>query len=105
MKIRNDLAKSVTLNFVSEIFNSFEFNPKNVLNLIAVKMFVQNNFDKLEMVVSKDGYIDITALEEIILPDIEKLGKFEVPAIGTRYIFTKDDIKKLLHKLKENSDD
>lgn len=105
MKIRNDLAKSVTLNFVSEIFNSFEFNPKNVLNLIAVKMFVQNNFDKLEMVISKDGYIDITALEEIILPDIEKLGKFEVPAIGTRYIFTKDDIKKLLHKLKENSDD
>lgn len=105
MKIRNDLAKSVTLNFVSEVFNSFEFNPKNVLNLIAVKMFVQNNFDKLEMVVSKDGYIDITALEEIILPDIEKLGKFEVPALGTRYIFTKDDIKKLLHKLKENSDD
>ena len=104
MRIRNDLAKSVALNFMSDTFNSFEFSPKNVLNMIAVKMFVQNNFDKLEMVVSKDGYIDITALEEIILPDIEKLGKFEVPAIGTRYIFTKDDIKRLLQRLKENAD-
>lgn len=105
MKIRNDLAKGVVLNFISEIFNTFEFSPKNVLNMIAVKMFVQNNFDKLEMVVSKDGYIDLKALEEVVLPDVEKLGKFEVPAIGTRYIFTKDDIKKLLQRLKENAED
>lgn len=105
MRIRNDLAKGVVLNFVSEIFNSFEFSPKNVLNMIAVKMFVQNNFDKLEMVVSKDGYIDLKALEEVVLPDVEKLGKFEVPAIGTRYIFTKDDIKRLFQRLKENAED
>lgn len=105
MRIRNDLAKGVVLNFISETFNTFDFKPKNVLNMIAVKMFVQNNFDKLEMVVSKDGYIDLSALEEVVLPDVEKLGKFEVPAIGTRYIFTKDDVKKLLHKLKENSED
>lgn len=105
MKIRNDLAKSVVLDFISETFNTFDFSPKNVLNMIAVKMFVQNNFDKLEMVVSKDGYIDLKALEEVVLPDVEKLGKFEVPAIGTRYIFTKDDIKKLLQRLKENAED
>lgn len=105
MRIRNDLAKGVVLNFISETFNTFDFSPKNVLNMIAVKMFVQNNFDKLEMVVSKDGYIDLKALEEVVLPDVEKLGKFEVPAIGTRYIFTKDDIKKLLQRLKENAED
>lgn len=105
MRIRNDLAKGVVLDFISETFNTFDFSPKNVLNMIAVKMFVQNNFDKLEMVVSKDGYIDIPVLEEAVLPDIEKLGKFEVPAIGTKYIFTKDDIKKLLQRLKESAED
>lgn len=104
MKIRNDLAKGVVMNFISETFSHFEFNAKNVGNLVAVKLYVHNNFDDLIKVVSKDGYIDITAIETIIMDDINKLGKFEVGGIGARYMFSSDDIKKLINKLKEKAD-
>lgn len=104
MKIRNDLAKGVVMNFISETFSHFEFNAKNVGNLVAVKLYVHNNFDDLVKVVSKDGYIDITAIETIIMDDINKLGKFEISGLGTRYMFSSDDVKKLINKLKEKAD-
>lgn len=104
MKIRNDLAKGVVMNFISETFSHFEFNAKNVGNLVAVKLYVHNNFDDLVKVVSKDGYIDITAIETIIMDDINKLGKFEIGGIRARYMFSSDDVKKLINKLKEKAD-
>ena len=105
MKIRNDIAKGVIMDFISETFSHFEFNAKNVGNLIAAKLYVHNNFDKLIKVVSQDGFIDISAVEEVIMDDVNKLGKFEVPAIGTRYIFNSDDVKRLVGKLKEKAND
>lgn len=104
MKIRNDLAKSVLTDFVTETFSGFEFTPVNVLNSLAVKMYVHNNFDVIAQVLSKDGYIDVTALEQFALKDIEKLGKFEVPAVGTRYLFNTDDVKRLIAKMKEQAE-
>lgn len=100
MRIRNDLAKTAMLDFVSETFSKFEFNLKNVGNLLAVKLYINNNFDKITDLLSKDGYINITEIEDLVLPDFEKLGKFEVPAFGTKYIFTSDDVKRLIAKLK-----
>jgi hypothetical protein len=73
--------------------------------MIAAKLYLRNNFENLVKVVSVDGYIDITALEEVVVDDINKLGKFEVPAIGTKYIFSSDDVKRLISKLKEKADD
>jgi hypothetical protein len=105
MRIRNDLAKSVAMEFISETFSHFEFNARNVGNMIAAKLYLRNNFENLVKVVSVDGYIDITALEEVVVDDINKLGKFEVPAIGTKYIFSSDDVKRLISKLKEKADD
>lgn len=105
MKIRNDLAKSVIMDYISDTFSRFEFNMKNVGNLIAAKLYINNNFDDIVKYVSKDGYIDITMLEDTILDDINKLGKFEVPAVGTKYIFNADDVKRLINKLKENADE
>lgn len=104
MKIRNDIAKSVVMDFVSETFSSFEFSPKNILNMVGAKMIVHNNFDKVVGVVSQDGYIDIEALETIVVPEIEKLGKFEMPAVGTKYIFDSNDVKRLINKLKERAE-
>lgn len=104
MQIRNDLAKSVITDFVTETFSTFEFNPVNVLNSLAVKMYVHNNFDKVAQVLSKDGYIDVAALEAFALADVEKLGKFEVPAVGTKYLFNSDDVKRLIAKLKEKAE-
>lgn len=105
MKIRNDLAKSVVMDYISETFSHFEFNGKNIGNLIAVKLYVYNNYDDLIKVLSKDGYIDISAIEDVIMEDVNKLGKFEVPAIGTKYMFSSDDVKRLINKLKEKADE
>jgi hypothetical protein len=105
MKIRNDLAKSVVMDYISETFSHFEFNGKNIGNLIAVKLYVHNNYNDLIKLVSKDGYIDISAIEDVIMEDVNKLGKFEVPAIGTKYMFSSDDVKRLINKLKEKADE
>lgn len=104
MKIRNDLAKSVVMDFVSETFSSFEFSPKNILNMVGAKMIVHNNFDRIIGIVSQDGYIDIDALETIVVPEVDKLGKFEMPAVGTKYIFDSNDVKRLINKLKERAE-
>lgn len=105
MRIRNDLAKSVIMDFISDTFSHFEFNAKNVGNLIATKLYVHNNFNELVKVVSKDGFIDITAVEDVVMDDVNKLGKFEIPAIGTKYMFSADDVKRLINKLKESAND
>lgn len=105
MKIRNDLAKTVLMEFVSDTFSRFEFNIRNVGNLIAAKLYINNNFDDIVKFVSKDGYIDITMLEDTILDDINKLGKFEIPAVGTKYIFNSDDVKRLISRMKEHADE
>ena len=105
MKIRNDLAKSVVMEFVSDTFSHFEFNARNVGNLIAAKLYVHNNFDNLVKLISSEGFIDITALEDVIMDDVNKLGKFEIPALGTKYVFSSDDVKRLVNKLKERAND
>lgn len=104
MKIRNELAKNVVKDFINETFSKFEFNMTNVANAFIAKMYVHNNFDAITQIISKDGYIDIDALEEFALSDVERLGRFEIPAIGTRYIFNADDIKALIAKMKERAD-
>jgi hypothetical protein len=105
MRIRNDLAKSVVMEFVSDTFSHFEFNARNVGNLIAAKLYVHNNFDNLVKLISTDGFIDISALEDVIMEDINRLGKFEIPALGTKYVFSSDDVKRLVNKLKERAND
>lgn len=105
MKIRNDITKSVFMDFISETFSHFEFNARNVGNLVAAKLYIHNNFDEMVGFVSKDGFIDISAIETVIMDDVNKLGKFEVLGIGTKYMFSSDDVKRLINKMKEKADD
>lgn len=105
MKIRNDIAKSVFMDFISETFSHFEFNARNVGNLVAAKLYIHNNFDEMVGFVSKDGFIDISAIETVIMDDVNKLGKFEVLGIGAKYMFSSDDVKRLINKMKEKADD
>lgn len=93
------------MDYVSETFSRFEFNAKNVGNLLAAKLYIYNNFDEMVKFISKDGFIDITMIEDVIMDDVNKLGKFEIPAVGTKYIFNSDDVKRLLNKLKEKADE
>lgn len=93
------------MDYVSETFSRFEFNAKNVGNLLAAKLYIYNNFDEMVKFISKDGFIDITMIEDVVMDDINKLGKFEIPAVGTRYIFNSDDVKRLISKLKEKADE
>ena len=104
MKIRNDIAKSVLMDLITETFNGFEFSFANVAGLVAVKLFLNNNFEKILPIISQNGYIDIDALEQIAVPEIEKLGKFEVPGIGTKYSFGADDVKRLIAKMKQKGE-
>lgn len=104
MKIRNDLAKNVVMDFINETFSKFEFNPTNVLNSFVAKMFINNNFDKLLSVIATDGYISLDALEQYAISDAERLGKFEVPGIGTKYLFTSEDVKHLISKMREHAE-
>jgi hypothetical protein len=105
MRIRNDLAKSVVMDFISETFSHFEFSARNVGNLIAAKLYIHNNFDNIVKFMSVDGFIDVAALESVIMDDVNKLGKFEIPAIGAKYMFSSDDVKRLVNKLKEKAND
>lgn len=93
------------MDYVSETFSRFEFNAKNVGNLLAAKLYIYNNFDEMVKFISKDGFIDITMIEDVVMDDINRLGKFEIPAVGTRYIFNSDDVKRLISKLKEKADE
>ena len=104
MKIRNDIAKSVLMDFITETFNGFEFSFANVAGLVAAKLFLNNNFEKILPIISQNGYIDIDALEQIAVPEIEKLGNFEVSGIGTKYSFGADDVKRLIAKMKQKGE-
>ena len=104
MKIRNDLAKSAIMEYITEMFKGFEFSMSNVAGMVVAKMFVHNNFDKLLPIISQDGYIDIDALEEIAVPEIERLGKIELPGIGTKYYLGPDDVKRLIAKLRQKGE-
>jgi hypothetical protein len=104
MKIRNDIAKGVVMDFITETFNGFDFSFANVAGLVAVKLFINNNFDKILPIISQNGYIDIDSLEQIAMPEIEKLGKFEINGIGTKYSFGVDDVKKLIAKMKQKGE-
>lgn len=104
MKVRNELAKTAVMDFLTETFNGFEFSFQNVAALVAVKLYVHNNFDKILPLVSKDGYIDLDVLDAVIIPEAERLGKIEIPGIGTRYTFGPDDVKKLMQKLKQKAE-
>lgn len=105
MKIRNDIAKSVVMDFISDTFSHFEFNARNVGNLIAAKLYIHNNFDEMIGFISKDGFVDIAAIEDVVMEDVNKLGKFEIPAIGAKYMFSSDDVKRLLNRMKEKAND
>lgn len=105
MRIRNDIAKSVVMDFISDTFSHFEFNARNVGNLIAAKLYIHNNFDEMIGFISKDGFVDIAAIEDVVMEDVNRLGKFEIPAIGAKYMFSADDVKRLLNRFKEKAND
>lgn len=105
MRIRNDIAKSVVMDFISDTFSHFEFNARNVGNLIAAKLYIHNNFDEMIGFISKDGFVDIAAIEDVVMEDVNRLGKFEIPAIGAKYMFSSDDVKRLLNRMKEKAND
>ena len=71
---------------------------------LRLNLFLNNNFEKILPIISQNGYIDIDALEQIAVPEIEKLGKFEVPGIGTKYSFGADDVKRLIAKMKQKGE-
>lgn len=104
MKVRNELVKSALMDYISETFATFDFSMANVASMVAAKMFVHNNFDKVLPVISDGAFVDVDALESIVMPEIERIGKFEVPGLGTKYSFSAEDIKKLIGRIKQRGE-
>lgn len=92
------------MDYISETFSGFEFSVANVATMVMAKMFVHNNFEKILPIISDGDYIDIDALEQIAMPEVERLGKFELPGFGTKYSFSCDDVKKLLGRIKQRAE-
>jgi hypothetical protein len=100
MNIREDVFMNVMDEYIDETFNGFSFNAVNVLNKIGAKLVFRNFVKKFSNLISDNGMINIESIENIILPEIQKLGVIEIPAIGTKYTFNENDFIKLFAKMK-----
>ena len=95
MITKENLATAVT-SYVNELFNEFTFSTTTALQKIGVLYMLKTKFDMVDMFMV-DGMIDIKALEEIALPEVEKLGKINIAGIN----LDKSDFVKLFNKIKE----
>lgn len=50
-----------------------------------------------------DGYINVSELENYVMPEVRKLGIIEVTGIGKKFSFNENDVIKLFTKIKEKS--
>ncbi len=84
-------------SYVDDVFNTFEFNMANAMKKIGVKFLVSTKFDMVDMFLNEQGMLDVSKLEAIALPEVEKLGKIDLAGIK----FNLDDARDLFRKIKE----
>ena len=104
MKIRLELLKSVIEDYIDETFNGFKQDLANMMNRVGAKMRLgQMITDYGDTMTDSQGMIDVTALENYVLPEVRKLGIIEVAGIGKKFTFNENDVIKLFSKIKEKS--
>ena len=104
MKIRAELLKSALEDYIDEVFNGFHQDLVNMINRIGAKMKVgQMITDYGSTIADSEGYINVSDLENYVMPEVKKLGIIEVNGVGKKFSFNENDIIKLFAKIKEKS--
>lgn len=104
MKIRLELLKSVIEDYIDETFDGFKQDLANMMNRVGAKMRLgQMITDYGDTMTDSQGMIDVTSLENYVLPEVRKLGIIEVTGIGKKFSFNENDVIKLFSKIKEKS--
>lgn len=104
MKIRTEILKSVLEDYIDEVFNGFKQDLANMMNRVGAKMRLgQMITDYGDTMADSQGFIDVTALESYVMPEVKKLGIIEVSGIGKKFTFNENDVIKLFAKIKEKS--
>ena len=82
------------------------FKEKELVYYECIYATNTNSLDRINKMVARIKELYETwKVTNVIMEDVNKLGKFEIPAIGAKYIFSSDDVKRLINKLKENAND
>lgn len=102
MKIRTELLKSVLEDYIDEVFNGFKQDLANMINRVGAKMKLgQMITDYSGTIADAEGYINISELENYVMPEVKKLGIIEINGVGKRFSFNENDVIKLFAKIKE----
>jgi hypothetical protein len=106
MRIKESDLRSVLNEYIDEVFAGLAQDWWNVGNKLGAKIILGRQLDKyLPMFTDKDGYIDLTNVEEYTMPEIRKMGVLDVPGIGKNYSFNENDFLRLFAKLKGKAND
>jgi hypothetical protein len=81
MRIRESDLRSVLNEYIDEVFAGFTQDWWNIGNKLGAKILLGRQLDKyLPMFTDKEGYVDLSNVEEYTLPEIRKMGVLDVPA-------------------------
>lgn len=106
MRIRESDLRSVLNEYIDEVFAGFTQDWWNIGNKLGAKILLGRQLDKyLPMFTDKDGYVDLSNVEEYTLPEIRRMGVLDVPGLGKNYSFNENDFLRLFAKIREKSND
>lgn len=106
MKIRTELLKTALEDYIDEVFNGFNQDLANMINRVGAKMKLgQMMTDYGRAIADAEGYINVSELENYVMPEVRKLGIIEINGVGKRFSFNESDVAKLFSKIKEKSID
>ena len=106
LKIRTELLKTALEDYIDEVFNGFNQDLANMINRVGAKMKLgQLVSDYGRTLADADGNINISELENYVMPEVRKLGIIEINGVGKRFSFNETDVTRLFSKIKEKCTD
>lgn len=102
MKIRVELLKTALEDYIDEVFNGFNQDLANMINRVGAKMKLGQMVTEYGATLADaEGFINISELENYVMPEVRKLGIIEVNGVGKRFSFNESDVTRLFSRIKE----
>lgn len=102
MKIRVELLKTALEDYIDEVFNGFNQDLANMINRVGAKMKLGQMVTEYGTALADtEGFINISELENYVMPEVRKLGIIEVNGVGKRFSFNESDVTRLFSRIKE----
>lgn len=102
MKIRIELLKTALEDYIDEVFNGFNQDLANMINRVGAKMKLGQMVTEYGTALADaEGFINISELENYVMPEVRKLGIIEVNGVGKRFSFNESDVTRLFSRIKE----